>query len=80
MYCVYILFSEKDKGLYIGKTNNIKRRIAEHNAGRVPSTKSRRPFRVLKTIECVSEQESTDLEKEYKKGFRREEIKREYGL
>lgn len=80
MYYVYILVSEKDNGIYIGRTNNLKRRLAEHNIGAVPSTKSRRPFRILKTFDCVSVRESVELEREYKKGFRREEIKREFGL
>ncbi|CAN5360531.1 hypothetical protein BH10PAT1_BH10PAT1_7490 [soil metagenome] len=80
MFHVYILISEKDKGIYIGKTNNVKRRFTEHNAGQVSSTKSRRPFKLLKIFNCSSEKEALDLEKEYKKGFRREEIKREFGL
>ena len=33
MYYVYILQSEKNNKLYIGHTNNIERRIEDHNAG-----------------------------------------------
>ena len=43
-YCSYILKSIKDKKFYYGSTNNIDRRLKEHNAGKVKSTKNRRPF------------------------------------
>ncbi len=80
MFYVYILKSLKDNDLYIGRTNNIDRRIKEHNNGKVSSTKSRRPFIFLKIIETDSERESVEIEKEYKKGFRREQIKREFKI
>lgn len=42
-YTVYILFSLKDKRLYVGCTNNIEDRIKRHNAGNVQATRFRRP-------------------------------------
>jgi len=42
-YTVYILYSLKDKKLYVGCTNNIVTRIKRHNAGYVSATKFRRP-------------------------------------
>lgn len=47
MHYVYITKSEKDNKLYIGSTNNLKRRMEEHNRGLVYSTKSRGPFHVI---------------------------------
>jgi putative endonuclease len=47
MYYVYILRSLKDRKLYIGKSNNLKRRFSDHNAGRVISTKKRKPFELI---------------------------------
>jgi len=44
MYYVYILKSKKDRNLYIGSTNDLKRRFWAHNSGKVFSTKSREPF------------------------------------
>lgn len=44
MYYLYILKSKKDNKLYIGSTNDLRRRLLEHNEGKVQSTKSRRPF------------------------------------
>ena len=44
MFYVYILKSKKDNKCYIGSTNNLKRRLKEHNDGLVFSTKGRRPL------------------------------------
>jgi len=80
MYYIYILKSTKDNGIYIGQTNNLERRIFEHNNGKVSSTKSRRPFEFLECIKCFSRGEAIIIEREYKKGYKREEIKRKYNL
>jgi putative endonuclease len=47
MFYVYILKSKKDNQLYTGSTNNLKRRLGEHNEGKVISTRSRRPFELV---------------------------------
>ena len=47
MYNVYLLQSEKDNGYYIGQCQDLDRRIQEHNAGKVKSTKGRRPFKCI---------------------------------
>jgi len=46
-YCVYILFSEKDRMLYTGFTTNVEERLATHNAGRNKSTAPRRPLKLI---------------------------------
>ncbi|MFA6027657.1 MAG: GIY-YIG nuclease family protein [Patescibacteria group bacterium] len=46
MYFVYILKSAADNNLYIGSTDNLDRRIQEHNTGNVNSTKNRRPLKL----------------------------------
>ena len=43
-YYVYLLKSLKDGNYYIGQTNNIQKRLKEHNNGKVRSTKNRVPF------------------------------------
>ncbi|MEW6194660.1 MAG: GIY-YIG nuclease family protein [Bacteroidota bacterium] len=42
MYTVYILLSEKDHKRYIGFTDNLERRLSEHNSGLVKSTKKQK--------------------------------------
>jgi putative endonuclease len=44
MYYVYVLKSRVDAKLYTGSTNDLRRRLSEHNGGFVRSTKARRPF------------------------------------
>jgi putative endonuclease len=46
MYYVYIIKSLKDGTFYKGISSNLKRRIKSHNAGKVLSTKSRRPWTI----------------------------------
>lgn len=47
MYYVYILKSLKDLKLYIGRTNDLKRRFNEHKNGKVISTTNRRPLELI---------------------------------
>lgn len=46
MYFVYILKSKKYK-LYIGFTNNLRKRLKEHNSGLVKATKPYIPWRLV---------------------------------
>jgi len=46
-YCVYILFSHKDKLLYTGFTTNIDVRVKQHNDGKTKSTSYRRPLELV---------------------------------
>jgi putative endonuclease len=43
----YLLQSKSDGGFYIGYTNNIKRRLVEHNSGLNFSTKHSRPWKLV---------------------------------
>ena len=47
MNYVYILKSIKDGNIYIGCTNDLKKRIIMHNNGRVESTKNKKPFKII---------------------------------
>lgn len=47
MYYVYILRSSKDRKLYIGYTENLKRRFDERQTGKSLATKNRRPFELI---------------------------------
>lgn len=44
---VYVLFSVKDKNLYVGKTSDIFKRLQRHNDGHVLATKGRRPLQLI---------------------------------
>jgi len=57
-----------DKNLYIGSTNNISRRLTEHNCGTVGSTKSRRPFSLEAYIAVKDQAKAIELEQYFKTG------------
>ena len=46
-YFVYILQSDRDGRLYIGSTDDVERRLTEHNKGQTRSLKSRRPLKLI---------------------------------
>ena len=41
MYAVYIIQNEQSKSIYIGYTNNLKRRLFEHNSNKAFSTRNK---------------------------------------
>ncbi|MEK7558439.1 MAG: GIY-YIG nuclease family protein [Patescibacteria group bacterium] len=47
MFYVYILKSKKDGNLYTGSTNNLRKRLEEHNSKKVFSTKIRVSFELI---------------------------------
>ncbi len=76
MYYVYILGSLKDGKLYVGYSNNLKRRFGEHNAGKVRITKHRRPFKLLYYEAYLNQQDATEREKYFKTGWGRTHLKK----
>jgi len=46
-YYVYILYSLKDKKLYVGCTSNLTERLIKHKNGLVDATKYRRPLELI---------------------------------
>ena len=47
MFYVYLLKSQKFEELYIGSTNDLRKRLTEHNRGKVFSTKRKMPYKLL---------------------------------
>ena len=78
MYFVYVLKSNKDGNLYIGFTNNLDRRLREHNNGTNLSTKYRRPFRLIYKEVVDDRVGARKIEKFLKSGSGREWIKANY--
>ncbi len=67
MFYAYILESLKDKRRYIGYTENLKKRIDEHNKGTNISTKNRTPLRLIYYEACLNKVDAKNREK-YLKG------------
>jgi putative endonuclease len=74
-YYVYVLQSSVDKNFYVGYTNNIVRRLAEHNSGKVYSTKRRKPLRLVYWEGCLNRQDATSREKYLKTSWGKRYIK-----
>jgi len=68
MWYVYLLRSLTDNNLYVGSTNNIRRRLAEHNSGKVDSTKGRIPFGLEAYIAVKDQAKAVELEQYFKTG------------
>ncbi|MBI4093685.1 GIY-YIG nuclease family protein [Candidatus Kaiserbacteria bacterium] len=66
MYYVYTLYSTKDTNLYVGRTNNLRRRLAEHNDGVSFATAPRRPFRLVYYEAYMAEADAAKREKNLK--------------
>ena len=47
MHYVYVLLSLLDQKFYIGRTDNLRQRKQQHDAGKVTSTKHRRPLKLV---------------------------------
>jgi len=67
MVCTYLLKSEKDGGYYTGITDDLDQRLLLHNAGRVKSTSSKRPWKLVYKKEHANYEEARKHEKWLKK-------------
>ncbi len=76
MYTVYVLQSEVDNSLYIGYSRDIKRRLVEHNSGKVSSTFSCRPYRLIYGELFTNRNDAILREKYLKTGWGRNYIKK----
>ena len=47
MFYVYVLVNENKTKTYVGSTENLNKRLEEHNAGKVKSSKPYRPYKIL---------------------------------
>ena len=75
MYSIYVIQSLVDQRLYVGMSENVTRRIKEHNNGRVFSTKGYRPWKIVYT-ETIGDRSQTRIREKYlKSGSGKEWIK-----
>ena len=66
MLYTYVLLSEKDGHFYVGFTKDLKQRFEKHQKGRVESTKNRRPLKLIYYEACLSQEDATRREKNFK--------------
>ncbi|WP_370390779.1 GIY-YIG nuclease family protein [uncultured Winogradskyella sp.] len=76
VYYVYILFSAKHKKSYVGMTNDLERRLLEHNSGYSPYTAKFGPWELLHAESFESGQDARQREKYLKSGAGRRWMKK----
>ena len=75
MYFVYAIKSDNRNYIYVGLTNNLERRLAEHNGGLNKTTKPYRPFRLIYSEQFETRIEAREKEKFFKGGSGKEFLK-----
>lgn len=75
-YFTYILLSSSKLKTYVGHTDNLTKRLAEHNSGRSTFSKRHVPWVVLHKDEFHTEFESIEREKYFKTAAGRRWIKK----
>ena len=76
MVYVYVLLSEKDGQFYTGATSDLRRRLEEHEAGRVKSTRNRLPVSLVYYEGCLSQSDAFQREKYLKSGMGKRYLRR----
>jgi putative endonuclease len=66
MFRVYILYSKSLRKYYVGQTQDLDRRIEEHNRGKTSFTAKGVPWEITWTNEYASRSEAMAMEKRIK--------------
>jgi putative endonuclease len=80
MHYIYVWKSLKDNKFYIGYTNDLRKRIELHNAGRVESTKLRKPFDLIYYEASLNKDDALKREKYLKTTYGHRYIRKRYYL
>jgi putative endonuclease len=75
MYYVYILLNETNTKTYTGVADDVNKRLAEHNAGRVKSSRPYRPYKIIHTESFETLKEARQKEGFYKSTTGRRRLK-----
>jgi len=68
-FYTYILMNQKDREFYTGVTDNLNRRLEQHNAGLVLSTKYRLPLKLIYFEACLNKDDAYRRERYLKTGM-----------
>lgn len=74
-YYIYVLRSLKDNKFYTGYSNNLRKRIQQHQKGLVQSTKHRLPVELIYFEGCNNQQDATKREKYLKTTYGKRYLK-----
>jgi putative endonuclease len=68
MWYVYILRSAKDANIYVGSTNDLDRRLKQHENGECISTSKRLPVTMEAYVALKTQEQARSLEAYFKSG------------
>jgi putative endonuclease len=74
MFHVYVPLSGKTGRRYVGSTDNVERRFAQHNAGQSKSTRHGVPWQLIHVEPFNTRAEAVRRERYYKSGKGRDEL------
>ena len=69
IFYTYILKSEKSGKIYTGYTNNLRKRLVQHNQGESCYTKRDKPYSLIYYEACLNEDDARAREKYLKSGM-----------
>lgn len=75
MFYVYAISSLERNYIYVGLTDNLERRLFEHNSGKNKTTKPYGPFKLIYFEECTTRIEARAREKYFKSGVGKEKLR-----
>lgn len=75
MYYVYVIQSRKTKKLYTGSTNDLRKRLKQHNEGKSTWTKKGIPWELIYYEACKNEEDTRSREKYLKSGMGKRYLK-----
>ena len=78
MYFIYILKSVHHFRFYVGMTENVQRRLKEHNSGKTKSTIAWSPWKLFFSESYETREEARKREKYLKSGYGKQWIKEKW--
>ena len=80
MYYLYVIQSETKKSIYIGSSQDLRKRLERHNGGYVTSTKSGVPWKIIYYEAYRKKTQARRSELFYKKSQGRRQLKKKLDL
>ena len=75
MFYTYIIKSMNTGHLYTGSTNDLRKRLKQHNEGKSTWTKNKTPWNLIYYEACLNEQDARSREKYLKSGMGKRYLK-----
>ncbi len=75
MFYTYLLKSEKDGRWYTGSTNDLRKRLKQHNDNQSTYTKNKGPWKIIYYETCINKKDGESREKYLKSGMGKRYLK-----